>query len=139
MSIIKMSSFGPWFKAVNKENLEVLKRTNIPGYVGDYDLAMIYAEPDLTGESETWIVEIEYSEPIPDTTEEFRPWMTEQGYKDVDVSMGYPPEYKNKVWTAPGSAHGGRDSAYIGIPVKWKIVDHFTSQALWQKVWDKVR
>ncbi len=127
-----------WYKGVDDSTLALLEETNIPGFVGSYELARIYAEPLLTGDvdSRRHIIEIHYTEEIPDISDEIREQYIDKPRGFIDVSAWFPQpyeEYRNRVWTAEGSGHIDSLAAYIGVSTQWKIIKTFENQEEWDQ------
>jgi hypothetical protein len=124
-----------YYRGVNDEGLAKLKRTNIPGYVGELGLAMIYAQPSLTGsvDDTRYLISIQIDQSqIKDMSKKI-PDMSTWSKKG---KMGY---LKNEIWTAYGSGHGDYEAIYCGKPVKWKLIKTFNGDKEWRKTYESMR
>ena len=82
-------------------------------------------------------------EDVEDRTQQFIKWCDDRGRKDYDISIGYPPEWRQdgSIWTVcdSGSAHAGvscfsnASFVYCGIPVPYKVVAFYRNQAEWEQ------
>jgi len=124
-----------YYRGVDDKGLAKLKATNIPGYVGTLQLAMIYAEPALTGSDDDvrHLVSVQINptqiKDMSDEVPDMSTW-SERG------KTGY---LKNEIWTSYGSGHGDEEAVYCGKPVKWKLVKTFNGEKEWQAAFDKIK
>ena len=124
----------------------------VPGFLAPYEIARVYSEPELTGtnDQKTAIMSVAVGKnEIEDLTVEFRKWHDTNYPKkfgsvagDYDVSLGFPTEWRNRIWTVldGGSAHrtglscfGFCEFVYCGKPKPFKIIKSYNNQDEWAK------
>ena len=135
--------------------LKNLSGSVVPGFLGTYNIAHIYAEPKLTGSADQKSVIISViinKDEVEDLTQEFRQWFEKKHagkryYQSYDVSGGTPIEWSNRIWTTTdgfgdppkGTIFGFTDFVYCGKPKPFKIIKSYNNQQEWLQDWEKNR
>jgi hypothetical protein len=126
----------------------------IPGFLAGIELAMIYADPELTGSECGMLAEFQFDpDRVEDRTLQYREWC-EQPHPnfpsrlrnpDYDVSTGYPSEWMddNSLWTVmeSGSAHGDKcfgnaDFVYSSALLPYVVKSFYADAEEWQLDFD---
>ena len=118
------------YKGMSKEDFEKFESHNIPGFLAGLRLALIYAQPSLTGaiDDVRYLIKVELDgDLIVDKSDEVSD-MCMSGWKD-DLDL------RSSVWTAGGSAFGGDKAVYCGVPVEWELVHVIHGDEEWHPLY----
>lgn len=105
------------------------------GFMSTKKLAMVYAQPSLTGKRSDSTILIRARVPsakIEDRTKQFK----DLGYKDISVN--FPSQWRDEgPWTVTISkdisAHGGEPFIYVGVPWKYEVIATFSGEEDWEE------
>jgi hypothetical protein len=112
-----------------------------PGFLSDFEIAMVYSDSGLVGEPPSMIAEFQIDpSQVEDRTTQFKEWCEQPDEdgdprnQDYDISMDYPQEWRKdgSIWTVDdsGSGHAGvscfnnSSFVYCGVPIPY-VVKHF--------------
>jgi hypothetical protein len=130
------------YKGMNEENFAKFRKHQIPGFLAEPELALIYAEPTLANSNDTKMILIQVQINL-NKVEDFRGQVEDMCAGKTTSPPGSWPdvvsnlENSDKIWTAPGSAHGGLDALYYGQPTDYKIILTINNQEHWNKLWEE--
>jgi len=121
-----------YYRGVKDSGLQRLKKTGVPGFLGDLKLGMIYAQPSLTGPTNgiRYLISADVDTSLIKNMAAEVPDMS--SWK-LNGPTGY---LKDEIWTSEGSGHGSCEALYCGKPVPWRLEFTFNGDDEWRKVWE---
>lgn len=115
-----------------------------PGFLGNYDTAVVYSEPNLTGKPKTpsIIAKFQIKEnQIEDRTAIFNIWANKNN-RSSDVSVGFPIKWTEdkSIWTVKDSGSGHERNfilpnitfVYCGVFINYVVHSYYADQSEWE-------
>lgn len=131
---LKRISGKTMYKSMDSNGWNGFRRHHIPGFIAEPELALIYAQPSLTGEP----TDIRYLIGVgidPDVVEDLSNEVSDM----CDGNWKQSP-YKDRIWTAYGSGHGGKEALYYGQPASdFELITVIKGDDHWKQLFDEFK